>query len=163
MRQLGQLRRREPPRQLEQRERISARLGHDPIGHALVERRPQRRGQHGAGIVALKALHDELRQARELLAALARREHRADRLRQQPARNEGEHLRGRAIQPPRVVDEAQHWSFLRRIGEQAERRQPHEEAIRRAPRAQPERRSQRVALRSGAGRWSSRSSIGASS
>ena len=49
-----QFRRRQPPRQLHQRERIAARLRDDPVAHLFVERPRDRRGQQRAGIAVAR-------------------------------------------------------------------------------------------------------------
>ena len=94
-------------------------------------------------------MHDELREAREVpvVARLANREHDRDRLGQQPPRDERERLRGHAIEPLRVVDEAHQRPVLGCVRQQAEDSQPDQESIGRLALDQPERGPQRVGLR----------------
>jgi hypothetical protein len=66
-----QLARRHPARQLEQRERVAACLGDDPIADVLVQPERQRRGQQRAGVARAHPLHLEPAQRLELLARLA--------------------------------------------------------------------------------------------
>ena len=144
-----ELRRRQPARQLDQRERVAARLAEDPGPHPLVERPRDRRVQQQPGVVGGQPLDHELRQPFEhvLVAGLAQREHQSHPLGQQPARHERERLRGHPVEPLRVVDDAHERLLLGGVGQQAQDRQPDQEAIRRRSGAQAERRAQRVALR----------------
>ena len=147
-RQLGG---RPAPRQLQQRERVAVRLGHDAIAHALVERARHHRLQQRPRIVVVQPADDELRQPVEgpLAGRLAHGEDQPDRLRAQPARHERERLRRRRVEPLRVVDDADQRPLLRRVGQQAQDRQPDEEPVRRVAVAQAERRAERIALRAG--------------
>ena len=80
----GQLRRGQPARQLEQRERVAARLGDDPIADPRVERPGDRRVQQRAGRRRRPSPSiTQLRQPveRGLVAGLAHREHQPDRAR----------------------------------------------------------------------------------
>ena len=52
----GHRRRRQPARQLQQRERIARRLGEDPVTHALVERPGNRGVQQRARVARAEAL-----------------------------------------------------------------------------------------------------------
>ena len=56
----GQLRRRQPARQFEQRERITPRLRDDPVTHALVQLESHRRAQQRAGVAVAHAVHLQL-------------------------------------------------------------------------------------------------------
>jgi hypothetical protein len=96
------------PGQLQQRERVAAGLGQDPVPDPLVDHPRQRGRQQRARVVVSDPLDAQLRQAVEVagVTGLADGEHHGDPLRQQPARDEGQRLRGRAIEPLRVVDEA---------------------------------------------------------
>ena len=58
-RELG---RREATRQLEQSQRVAARLGHDPIAHALIERAGDHRREELVRIAVVQPAHGELRQ-----------------------------------------------------------------------------------------------------
>ena len=82
-------------------------------------------------------------------ARLAHGEHQPDRLRTQPARDEGQRQRGGRVEPLRVVHDADPRPLLRDVRQQAQRRQADEEPIRRGPFPQTERGANRVALRAG--------------
>ena len=147
-------RRRQPARQLQQRQRVAARLGDDPVAHALVQRPAAPPTPSSVARVAVRqAFEPQLRQPgqRVELAGLAHGEHQRDRLRQQAPRHEGEHLHrrlGPATARRRSGRAAA--AVLGRVGQQAQDREPDEEAIGRERRRQPERRPERVALRSAA-------------
>ena len=96
-----------------------------------------------------------------LAGRLAHGEHQPDRLRPQTARHERQRLRRRAVEPLRIVDDADQRPLLRRVGQQAQDRQADEEAIRGVALAQTERGAERLALRPG--RRSRRSTNGAQS
>ena len=137
--------------QLEQRQRIAARLGHDPIAHPLVERTRHHGLQQRLRITVGQPTDHELRQTLEMPLAgrLAHREHQPDRLRPQTARHERQRLRRRAVEPLRIVDDADQRPLLRRVRQQAQDRQADEEAIRGVALAQTERGAERLALRAG--------------
>ena len=147
----GELGRRHAARQLQQGERIAARLGDDPVAHALVQRAAHGRRQQGPGIHGSQAADRQLRQPHRFAvgAEIAAREDQGDRFREQSPRDERQRLLGGLVEPLGVVDHADERSLLGDVGEQAQHRQPDEEAIRRVAGAQPERRAQRVALRAG--------------
>ena len=145
----GELGRRQPSRQLQQRERVAPRLGDDPGANLLVE--PSR--QHGlekpAGIGVAETRERELRQAVELVhvTRVANREHHHQRLCFEPPRDErqdGDRLR---VQPLDVVEQADERPLLCDIRQQAERGQPDQEALRRRPVHETESLHQRVTLR----------------
>ena len=142
-----QLRRRKPSRQLQQRQRVPPRLGQELVGHPLVQSPRDHRGHERPRVGVAQALDHELRQAGEELARLPRAEQHHHRLRHQPSRHEGQHLRGGPVQPLRVVHDAQQRTLLGHLREQAQHRQAHEEPIRHGPVEQAERRRQCVALR----------------
>ena len=75
------------------------------------------------------------------------REHDRDRLGEQPARDEPEHLRGGLVEPLEVVDDAQQRLLLGDLRQQAERGQADEEAVGRRAGREAERDPQRVLLR----------------
>ena len=58
----GQLRRGQPSRQLEQRQRVAPRLGDDPVADPLVQHEPHRRAQQRAGVAVAQAAHLQLGQ-----------------------------------------------------------------------------------------------------
>ena len=80
------------PRQVDQSERVAARLGDDAVAHAVVER--TRDGSHvqGARIRSGQPAQRQLGQAVEVVPGrwLADGHHDPDRFRQQPARDEAE-------------------------------------------------------------------------
>ena len=112
----GQLGRGEPARELEQRERIAAGLGNDPVADSLVEAPWNPRRQQRAGVPVAESLDHELRQPVELLhvARLANREHHSDRLRLEAARDERQDLGGLLVEPLHVVHHAQERPSARR-------------------------------------------------
>ena len=73
----------------------------------------------------------QLRQPGQLvgLDRLTDREHERDRLRLQAPRYEGEDLPGGAIEPLRVVDQAQQRPVFGRLGQQAEHGEADQEAV----------------------------------
>ena len=75
------------------------------------------------------------------------------------AGDEREHLRGDAIEPLRILDEADQRLLLGSLGQQAQHRQSHEETIRRAATRSPNATCS--ASRCGAGSEPIPSSIGA--
>ena len=128
-RQLGG---RRSARQFEQRQRVAARLGDDPLAHDRVDRPRECRGEQGAGVGAVESLEPELRQARQLtpLGWLADREQECDSLRQQPPRHEPEDLDGGIVKPLEVIHQAEQRLLLGGGGHQAERRETDQEATR---------------------------------
>ena len=104
----GELGRRQPARQLQQRQRVAARLGDDAVADALVDAPPDADREQPVRIVVADALHDQCGQAVELagVAGIAHREHHRDPLREQAPRDERQRLRRRTIEPLRVVDQA---------------------------------------------------------
>ena len=51
---------RQAPRELEQRQRIPARLGDDPVSDSLIQFEPHRRAQQRAGVAIAHAVHLQL-------------------------------------------------------------------------------------------------------
>ena len=135
--------------QLQQRQRIAARLGHDPIAHPLVERTRHHGLQQRPRITVVEPADHELRQPLEmpLPGRLAHGEDQPDRLGPQTARHEGQRLRRGAVEPLRVVHDADQRSLLGHVRQQAQDRQADEEPIRRVAVAHAERRAERLALR----------------
>ena len=89
----SQLRRRQPPRQFQQRQRVAARFGDDLVADTRVKRPGKNRVQELARVCVAQPFDQQLRQPRQLLARSTRREDQADRFRLQPPCNEREHLR----------------------------------------------------------------------
>jgi hypothetical protein len=144
----GQLRRRHRARQLQQRQRVAARFGDDAVPHPFVELDVDRGLEQRARIGLAQAPHRHVRQARQLglVADLADREDEGDRLGIEAAGDERQRLRRRAVEPLRVVHDAQQRLVACRLGAQAEHGEPHEQAIRRVAGAEAERGAERLAL-----------------
>ena len=87
--------------------------------------------------------------ARTVTAAPARRAHQRDRLGQKSASDETDGLRGRLVEPLRVVNHADERPLPGHLRQQPEYSQTDDKAIRSRVRAQPERRRERIALRGG--------------
>ena len=77
----------------------------------------------------------------------ARRAHQRDPLGEQAARHEGEHLRGSAVQPLRVIDDASQRLLLGGLRHQRQRGESHQEPVGCGTSAHPEHGRERVALR----------------
>ncbi len=137
--------------QLHQRERIAARLGDDPVPDPLVEHPRQRGSENGARVAFCEPLDDELGETCEFirLAGLANGEHHRDPLGEQASRHECQRLRGRAVEPLRVVDEAHQGTRLGRVGKQTQRRKGDQEVVRGSAVLHAERNPQRISLRVG--------------
>jgi hypothetical protein len=143
----GQLRRRQPPGQVDQGERVPARLGDDLVAHRLVEHRRDLGGEERAGVPVAKAVNLQLRQVPQLFSGLARGEHDPDGFCQEAPGHERERQRRRLVNPLRVVDDTKERALLRHLGEQAEDGQADEEAIWGITRALPEHGLERLTLR----------------
>jgi len=74
----GQLRRRQPAWQLEQRERIPVRFGDDAIEHVLIQATRQHRFQEASRMQMAKGLDSKLRPSGEVARRLATGEHERD-------------------------------------------------------------------------------------
>ena len=125
-----QLRRGQPMRQLEQRQRIPPCLGDDPVPDCLIQFEPHGRAQQRAGVAVAHTLHLQLGHMPKLLARLPGAEHDPDRLRQQATGDEGQRQPRGLIQPLRVIDDTQQRALLGHRREQAQHRQPDEKPIR---------------------------------
>ncbi len=143
----GELGGRQPARQLQQRKRIPARLGDDPLEHGLVQPRRQDGLQQRPGIPASQRLDPKLREAGQSTAHLTRRERERDPLRQQAASHERERPGRSAVEPLRVVDHAQQRPPLGGFGEEAENREPDKKRAGRRSVAEPEGDAERVTLK----------------
>jgi hypothetical protein len=144
----GQLRRGQPARELEQGQRVAARLGDDPVAHRRVKHESRRGVQELARLVGLEPPHFELRQVLERPDRLARREDDPDRLGQQAPRDERQRERRCLIQPLGVVDHAQQRASLAGVREDAQRGQPDEEPVRGRAIGEAEHDLERPPLRS---------------
>ena len=111
----------------------------------------QHRGEQRPCLLLRQALHPQLRQACQLghLNGTSCREHQRHRFGPQPTGHERQRLRGRTIQPLRVIDHTHQRPLRRRLGQQTQRRQTDQKPIRRRAGGQPECDAQRVSLRVG--------------
>jgi hypothetical protein len=143
----GELSGRQPARQLQERERIPACLGDDPLEHGLVKPRRENGLQQRPCIPAAQRLDAELREPGQSTALVARCERKRDPLRQQAASHEHERSGRSAVEPLRVVDHAQERLLLGSFGQQAENREPDKKRARRPSGAEPEGDAERITLR----------------
>src|SRR6266853_1423815 len=74
------------PRQLQQGQRVAARLGDEPLLHPLIQRPRDHRGQQLPGVTVTQPPDSQFRQTAELPARLTRRDHEGNLLGKQPAR-----------------------------------------------------------------------------
>src|SRR5256712_9531338 len=90
----------------------------------------------------------QLRQTCEIwgVDGSASRKDQYDGLGGEAARHEAQDLRRRAVEPMRIVHEADQWLRLGVVGEQAEHGHPDQESIRRPAAGNSERPAERVAL-----------------
>ena len=147
----GQLRGGQRAGQLQQRQRIAARLGHDPVPHSLVHRALDRLIQQVARIIVTQAPGHQLRESCQLLllAGVAHREDQGNRLGQQPSRHERQRLQRRLVKPLRVIHHACQRLPFGGIRQQAQDSQPDQEAIRGLAGGEAERGAKGVPLRIG--------------
>ena len=141
-----QLPRRQAPRELEQRQRITACLSDDSVSDSLIQLEPHGRAQQRAGIPIPHAIHLQLGHVSKLLAGLARGEHDRNRLSQETPSDEPQDLEGGVVEPLRVVDEAEQRLLLRDLREEGKRPEGNEEAIGRVPGREAERDAQSMLL-----------------
>jgi hypothetical protein len=139
--------RRDHRRQLPQRERVAAGVGDELIP----ERGRQRHSavvEHRGGAVRVQARQVHLRDAGrgEGSRVVARGEEDHDALPVQPARGEQQRVGRRAVEPLRVVHEAEHRCLLGRLGEQRQHSGTDHEPVAAAG-AEPEGPGQRPPLR----------------
>ena len=138
----GQLRRRQAPGQLEQRERVAPRLGDDPVAHRA---RPARSAR--AELSSARASPS----TRPRTSSSGRCRSSSPGSRAANTSPTGSASSRRAtnasvsaevlVQPLRVVDDAQQRPLLGRLGEQAEHGEADQEPVRRGPRGSARRRS----------------------
>jgi hypothetical protein len=124
-------------------------LGHQLVDDAVIQPAGDHRCRELFRLGVVEALDEQLGEIGERVGRLASGEQQGNRLGQQPARDEAQRLRGGAVQPLRVVDDAQQRALLRGLGEKAQGRQGDEKAIRRRVGTHPEGDVERLALRSG--------------
>ena len=133
--------------ELDQRERVAARGGVHTVAERTRHRRQQRRG--GLAVEPRERDRRQIRCVEQRGLALADREQRSDRLRQQAPQREQQRLGARGVEQVRVVDEQQRRRLLGVCREQAERRRSNREAVAGATGAQRERDLERRRLRRG--------------
>jgi hypothetical protein len=136
-----------PPCPLDQRQRITARLGDDPVPDPLIQRLGSHRVQQRPRVVLPQPSHCQLRQSRRVAARNLGCEDQAHRLRSQAPGHEPQHLGRGVIRPLLVIDQAQQRPLPRHLGQQAQHRQANHEPVRRRPRTDSERGPQRITLR----------------
>ena len=133
----------------DQREGVTTTFGDDAIAHPLVERGVQDRTEQRLRVAVDESLDAQLRELSDVVNRRASREHQGDPLGEQSAGDDGQRLRGGAIKPVGVVDDAQHRADVRRAREQVENGEPDEQPVGRGADAQAERRTRGDALRFG--------------
>ncbi len=142
-------RRRIGQRQLQQRERVATGLGEDRGAHPLVERPAHHRVEQAPCRAVGQTADGELGQPVEAGQRGAAGEDHQHRLGAEPPRHERQDLRGRGVEPLRVVDHADHRPVPGRLGEQIEHAEPDQERARDTTGTQPEDRLDRLGLRAG--------------
>ena len=100
------------------------RLSDDPLPHTLVQGPADDRREQRIRVGFRQPFEPQLRQPGQLveLARPTLREHEDDRLRLQAPRHEREHLRGRLIEPLRIVDQAEKRLFVGTVRQQTQQR-----------------------------------------
>ncbi|MEU8141655.1 hypothetical protein [Nonomuraea sp. NPDC048901] len=134
-------------RQLQQGQRGSPGLGHEPVADVLIDLDVRHRGQQGVRVFRCQACDLELRQSEQVLGPLARTEDEGDRLREEPPGDEAEDLPRGPVHPLRVVDHAEQGTLLRGVRQQAQYGQRDQEAFGRRSPSYPKDRLEGVALR----------------
>lgn len=144
----GQFRRRQPLRQFEQRERVPAGLGDDPVPHPGVDRTGQHRAEQGPGVRVGQPPQRQARQIGEIALPVGEPfgEDQRHRFGVQPPADEPQDPQRHQVQPLRVVDQAHQRAPGRRLGEQSQHRHPDQQQFGHGPAAQAERHPQRVLL-----------------
>jgi hypothetical protein len=135
--------------ELHQRERVVAGVGQDTVDGLRVEGSADHRAEQLTRLGVGQTVHRDRRKLLEhlLWGRFAYACDEADAVRVQAAGDETEHLRRFAIEPVRVIDDAQQRVFLSRPGKQREHRQSHQEPLRRRPCFPAESDLQRAPLR----------------
>ena len=101
-------------------------LGDEPFEDRVVDPVGQHRPQQRRGRQISQAVDDQLREPAHFVRDASRREHEGDALGHQPARDERERLGRFAVEPLRVVDDAEQRSFGPELRQQAQHRQANE-------------------------------------
>jgi hypothetical protein len=127
----GQARRGSSARKLQQGQRVSSRLGDDPITNLVVERADGRRREQLACIIEGKVLWSQLRKPGELieLFPIAHREQNQHRFSMKPPSGEREGLGRGSIEPLGIVDQADEVGALGCLGKEAEEPEAHQKAV----------------------------------
>ena len=134
-------------RELEQRKRISVRLGEDAFPNGVIEMPDQHRIENGAGVSRIEPTEQQLRHSLQLLDDLPAREHERHRIGAKTTRDECQRTGRLGIEPLRVVDHAQDGLRPGDLRHEAERREPNQVAVGNASGGEPERDPQRLGLR----------------
>ena len=130
----GQLGRRQPARQLQQRQRVAARLGDDPVADPLVQPPGRGRGQQRAGVARRRALRRAAPAARRARRRRPARG-RANTIATARPAGAGRRTRAPARRPGRATGHRRSGTRsgrdLGRLGQQAQDREGDQEAVRR--------------------------------
>ncbi len=139
--------------ELEQRERVAARITHDPIAHTFIEPARHGGGEQRACVVLRQPFDEQLRQTGERAggAPLAHGDDHSHRLRHQPPRDEPQHLVRRVVEPLRVVDQDDERAFFRDLRDQRQCGEADEKRIGCVSVGNPEGGGECVTLRFGQG------------
>jgi len=124
------------------------RLSDDPLPHTLVQGPADYRREQRIRVGFRQPSEPQLRQPGQLveLTRPTLREHEDDRLRLQAPRHEREHLRGRLIEPLRIVDQAEKRLFVGTVRQQTQQGEADEKTIRPGARAQAKSGRERLTL-----------------
>ena len=127
----GQLVRAQVARSVEQGQRVAPGLGHEPLRHPAVDRLAGPGRQELAGVGGGEAAQPDLGQLRQshLRRRLLRRDDHGDGVGQEAARHEAEDVRRLVVEPLCVVDHAEQGPALRRLRQQGEDGETHQERV----------------------------------
>ena len=139
--------RRHRPGELDQRERVSVRLGEEAFTDGAIEVPDEDRFEQGARVGRAQPAELQLRHAVELLDDLPACEDEPDGIGAETACDERQRSRRLGIEPLCIVDDAQ--ERLRRgdLGHETEGRESDQVAVGSLSRGEPERDAQRIGLR----------------
>jgi hypothetical protein len=118
-------------RQLEDGERVSPSLCHNPIAYRLVNRSPQDRVQQHAGINVVETSDEQLREPAKFtfVSWLTHRDDQGNRLGEEAASHEGNRLGRDPVQPLSIVDDAEQRTFFGDLCQEAENSEPHQKSV----------------------------------
>ena len=127
----GQLVRAQVARSVEQGQRVAPGLGHEPLGHPDVDRLAGPGRQELAGVGSGQAAQPDLGQLRQshLRRRLLSRDDHGDGVGQEAAHHEAEDVRRLVVEPLCIVDHAQQGPALRRLRQQGEDGEAHQERV----------------------------------